>query len=273
MPASSLGVGATVVKVVSVHPGNVDRGQRTTLGLLHVLDAITGAPLAVVEAGLLTAIRTGAASAVATDLLSRPNSATLGLVGSGFQARQQLEAVAIVRRLERVRVYSPSRERRQAFAVEMSRALDLDVRPVETAGHAVRGADIVCAATTAVDPAFEAADVAPGTHVNGIGSFRLDMGELPLDLLRGARIVVDSREAAEAEAGDLLRGVRAGAYAWSDLAELGELVVGLRPARQSDEEITVFKSVGLAIQDLSVGALVARRAAEYGLGVVVDLGF
>ncbi len=271
MPAGSTAVGATVVKVVSVHPDNAARGLRTTTGLLHVLDAETGTPLAVVEAGLLTALRTAAAVAVATEVLARPDAACLGVLGAGFQARHAIAAIARVRELGEVRVFCRDGAHRRAFAADAARHLGCDVVPAQSAADAVAGADIVCAATTSHQPVFAASDLAPGVHVNGIGSFRLDMGELPVELLQQARIVVDSRAAAEAEAGDLLRGVNAGYYEWRELAELGEVLIGTRLARQAPDETTVFKSVGLAIQDLALGALVARRAAERGLGVEVDL--
>ncbi len=272
MPAASSTVGATVVKVVSVHPGNPGRGLPTTIGLLHVLDAATGEPLAVVEAGLLTAIRTAAASAVATDLLARPEAATLALIGSGFQARYQAEAIARVRRLRTTRVFSPNPARRGSLAVELSTSLGLDARAADSAAGAVREADIVCAATTASDPVFAGADIRPGTHVNGIGSFRLDMGELPVELLERARIIVDSCEAARSEAGDLVRAIEQGRCAWQDVAELGDVLLGRLPGRTSPRQVTVFKSVGLALQDLALGSLVARRATERGLGLEVDLG-
>jgi ornithine cyclodeaminase len=260
------------VKVVSVHPGNPGRGLPTVQALVVALDAATGRPLAIMEGGWLTGLRTGAASGVATDLLARPDADALALLGAGFQARFQAEAVAAVRALRAVRVYSRDPGRRERFASELQAHLAegghrAEVSPAGSAGEAVRGADIVCAATTSAEPVFEGADLAPGAHVNGVGSYRLDMRELPLGLLRSARVFVDSREAAEAEAGDLAPAVEEGTLSWAGLPELGEALLGRAPGRLHPRGQTVFKSVGLAVQDAAVAGLVARRARELGLGL------
>lgn len=276
MPAALPGQGTTVVKVVSVYPNNPSRGLPTILGLIAVLDADSGQPVALMEGAYLTGLRTGAASGVATDALARPDARTLGLIGAGFQARFQAEAVAAVRPIDTVWVYSRDGQRRHAFAAELQahmagRGCSAEVRATDSARGAVRRADVVCTATTSATPVFDGGDIPEGAHVNGVGSFRLDMREAPVELIRRARVVVDAREAARTEAGDLLPAVEAGWLDWSLLPELGEVLLGRQPGRQAAEEITFFKSVGLAVQDVAVAGLVARRARERGTGQPVPL--
>lgn len=272
MPASLPGEGTTAVKVVSVYPNNASTGLPTVLGLVMVLDARTGEPQALMEAGYLTGLRTGAASGVATDALARRDASTLAVIGTGFQARFQAEAVAVVRRIRSVWVYSRDARRRGAFATDLeaylhARGYPAEVRAAGGASEAVRDADIICAATTSAVPVFDAADVQPGAHINGVGSYTLEMQEVPVGVVRRARVVVDSREAAEVEAGDLLPAVQAGDLRWGDLAEIGEVLAAHRGGRESPDEITFFKSVGLGVQDAAAAGLVVRRASEHGIGV------
>lgn len=274
MPAAWPDGGATTVKIVSVCPSNAGRGLPTTLGLLHVLDAATGEPLAIMDAGLLTALRTAAASAVATETLAAPDAGVLGMVGAGLQARYQVEAIARVRRLREVRVFSRDPERRRLFCDQLRACLENDgptVRQEKDAASAVRGAGIVCTATTSSDPVLDERDVDAGAHVNAVGAYRLDMAELPHELVRGARVVVDSLAAARAEAGDLEQAANAGAMSWDHVDELGEILIGQKPGRRSTEGRTIFKSVGLAAQDVVAGAFVARRAIELGIGITAEV--
>ena len=271
MPASLPAAGATAVKLVSVYPGNAGRGLPTVLGVVAVLDAATGEPIALMEGAHLTGLRTGAASGVATDLLARADSSVLGLLGTGYQARFQAEAIAAVRPLEEVRVYGRDPDRRVRFAGELQahlrgRGHGVWVCAVDGPSGAVRGADVVCAATSSRVPVFEDGDVGPGAHVNGVGSYTLEMREVPEGLVRRARVVVDSRQAAEAEAGDLLPGMEGGQLRWEDLPEIGEVLLGRREGRRAPDEATFFKSVGLAVQDVAAAGLVVRRARELGLG-------
>lgn len=276
MPAALPEAGATAVKVVSVYPHNPRRGLPSVLGLVVALDAGTGEPVAVMDGSYLTGMRTGAASGVATRALARPEASVLGMLGTGFQARFQVEAVVAVRPVKVVRVYGRDAARRERFAFELEGRLasggcEVEITPVDTPADAVCGADIICAATTSSTPVFEAGDVAAGAHINGVGSFRLDMREAPVELFERARVVVDSREAAEAEAGDLLPAVQAGTLSWGSLPELGEVLLGQEPGRQSPVEITFFKSVGLAAQDVATGGLAVRRARELGIGASLHL--
>jgi len=264
--------GALGLKLVSVFNSNPPRGLPLIHALVLALDAATGAPLALIEGGSLTAIRTGAASGAATDVLARPDARTLALFGSGVQARRQLEAVCAVRPIERVRVYSLAGA--EALAAEMAGRgpIPADITVVASPREALAGADIVCAATTSRTPVFAGRDLTPGTHVNGIGSFTPEMQEIDAETVQRARVVIDSRAAALAEAGDLIIPLRDGVVTLEHVSdEIGEVLAGQRPGRTSAEQITFFKSVGVAVQDAAAAALVVRNGAALGLGRAVTL--
>jgi ornithine cyclodeaminase/alanine dehydrogenase-like protein (mu-crystallin family) len=274
MPAFLQDTDDLAVKVVSIFPPNVTRGEPVVYAMVLVLDAASGRPLAMMEGGTLTAIRTGAGSGAATDLLARPDATVVAIIGSGVQARTQLEAVCTVRRIAEVRVYSPNPTHAAAFAEEMQGVAPVPalVRAVADADTAVRDADIVCAATTAAEPVFNGASLKPGVHVNGVGSYAPNMQEIDADTVRRALVVVDSREAAGAEAGDLIIPLQTGVIASEHIhAELGEIVAGLKPGRSDDRQITFFKSVGVAVQDVVAGRIALRNALEHGLGSAVTL--
>lgn len=272
MPFCAPDHGAVGLKLVSVFNSNPARGLPLIHALVLAVDAATGRPQALIEGGSLTAIRTGAASGAATDVLARPDATTVALFGSGAQARTQLEAVCTVRPIERVWVYSLGGA--EAFATEMAGRGPIPAR-IEIAAsptEALRDADIICAATTSRTPVFDGRDLKPGAHVNGVGSFTPEMQEIDAETVRRARVVVDSREAALAEAGDLLIPLRQGVVTLDHLsAELGEVIAGLKPGRTSAEEITFFKSVGVAVQDALAAQRVARNGLALGLGTVVAL--
>ena len=264
--------GALGLKVVSVFASNPPRGLPLIHALVLVVDATSGAPLALIEGSSLTAIRTGAASGAATDALARPEARVVALFGSGAQARRQLEAVCTVRPIERVLVYSLSGA--EAFVAEMAGRgpIPHDVAIADSPRAALAGADIVCAATTSRVPVFDGRDLRPGTHVNGIGSFTPEMQEIDAATVRRARVVVDSRVAALAEAGDLIIPLRAGEIDLDHIStELGEVLAGEKPGRTSAEQITFFKSVGVAVQDAVAAQRVVRNGAALGLGSMVNL--
>ncbi len=267
-----LGDGAAMgLKVVSIQDRNPVRGLPTIHGLMMVLDADTGRPVALVEAERLTAIRTGAACGLATQLLAAPDASVAVVFGAGRQAMAQLEAVSHVRRLERVYVFTRSTETAERFAASMSERLRLDVRPASSRAP-LRDADIVCAATTSVDPVFEAEEIAPGAHINAIGSFTPDVVEVPVELVARAAVVVDQRSACLSEAGELVQAIRSGLMQPGDIrAELGEIAAGLTEGRNSSQEITLFKSVGNAVQDIVAAAFVVERAQALGLGTSVSV--
>jgi alanine dehydrogenase len=227
-----------------------------------------GLPLATFEANHLGQIRTGAASGVATKYLARPDAGVAGIIGSGFQARTQLEAVANVRELREVRVWSRKPERREEFARQCAAELHLNVRATATARDCVEGADIVVTATSSKDPVFDSSWIAPGTHVNGTGSNWAERRELPAELVfeRAAIVAVDSVEVAKLESGDLLIPLGEPGYPSFPGVELSEIVAGRRAGRTSADEITVFKSNGLAVEDIAVAGYVYEEALRRGLG-------
>lgn len=255
MPAYVQGSPVIVVKVISVYPDNVDNNLPTVLGSVLVLDASNGLPLALLDGAALTAIRTGAASGVATDLLALPDARVLAMIGAGKQAQTQVEAILAVRPIEQIRVYSL--QNAAPFAQELRDKYGVEVVVAGDAGEALRGAQVVAAATNSRTPVVNRANIQTGVHINGVGSFRPDMQEIAADVVREATVVVDHRESAWHEAGDLIIPRDEGVIpAESDFAELGEVAAGLRSGRVSREEITFFKSVGNAVQDAAVAALV-----------------
>lgn len=277
MPALVAGAGSLGVKYVSVFPRNAERGKPVIHGAVLLADPETGEPLALLEGSYLTALRTGAASGLATRHLARPDAAVAAIIGTGTQARMALRAVAAVRRLREVRLYNRRREKAEAFAREMAAQLGPEAprfRISPDPGEAVRGADIVVTATTSHTPVFPSGAVGSGVHVCAIGSFRPDMQEVPGEVVaRADKVVVESREAALAEAGDLQIPIRQGLWDAGRLhAELGEIHSGHRPGRERADELTLFKSVGLAVMDVVVGRRVYERARQLGIGQEIDLG-
>jgi alanine dehydrogenase len=260
------------VKIVSMYPNNARRRLPTIHAAVLVVDADTGQPVALLEGGALTAIRTGAGSGAATELLARSDASEVAILGSGVQARTQLEAVCTVRQIRSVRVYSPNRDHAQAFAAEMAGIgpVPADVQAVATPAEAVAGADIICTATDSSVPVFDGADLEPGAHVNAVGSFTPEMQEVDAGTIRRALVVVDSVESAMEEAGDLLIPIGAGVIEPGHIhAELGQILNGSKPGRQSPEQITYFKSCGIAVQDAAAASAALRRAEAEDLGLVV----
>ncbi len=263
------------VKIVSVFPRNLERGLPTIHALVAVVDAETGCPAAVMDGTYLTALRTGAASGAATDLLARTDARVAAVFGAGVQSRTQLEAVCQVRDIEKVWVYDINREAAGQYTEEMKERggrIPGDVTAASSPTEAVREADVICTATTSKTPVFADADLKAGVHINAIGAFTPEMQEVPEETIQRARLVVDSREACWAEAGDLIIPRYKGLISESDIyAELGEIVTGMKRGRESDEEVTFFKSVGNAVQDVSVAKKVLEEAGRLGLGLEVEL--
>jgi ornithine cyclodeaminase/alanine dehydrogenase-like protein (mu-crystallin family) len=248
-----------------------EQNRQKDLPLIHATvllgDGATGELLAVMDGAALTAIRTGAASGLATDLLARADAAAAAVFGAGVQARTQLEAVCAVRPICRARVFDPDRPAADRFAAEMTERLG---RPVERAVNprqALEHADVVCTATTSPVPVFDDADLKQGAHINAIGSYRPQVSEIPPATVCRARIVVDHLASALEEAGDLLGPLRRGLLQESHVgAELGDVLLGRTPGRSSRDEVTLFKSVGVAIQDLCAAARALENARRFQLG-------
>jgi alanine dehydrogenase len=232
-------------KLVAFYPKNV--GMPTHHATILLFEPETGEPLATMDGRLITEVRTAAVSAVATKYLARPDASALAIIGSGVQAHSHLEALRLVRDLSEIRVWSPRRA--EAFAREH------DVDAAASAEEAVRGADVVVTATTSPTPVLRGEWLSPGAHINAVGAPRPDWRELDDGVLDRARLYVDSREAAPKESGDVIAAVEI-------FAEIGEVVVGTQPGRQAPEEITLFKSLGLAVEDVATAELVYRKATS-----------
>lgn len=241
--------------------------------LVHLFEAGSGRLLAVVEADYLGMMRTGAAGGVAASHLAREDAATAGVFGAGWQAQSQIEALCRVRPIGSVRVFSRNEANRARFCAEMSRRLDVDVRPADSAEETVRGADVVVTITSSPVPVFEGGWLDEGCHVSAAGANALIRREIDeISVRRAALICVDSRPTALAEAGDLLPALEKGRIHERQLVELGELVAGVRRGRAAETDITLFESQGMAIQDLAVAGRLFRLAAEQGLGSEIPLG-
>jgi len=261
------------LKVVSVYGDNPEKyGLPTVLATVLLNDPKTGDLLAIMDGSWLTAMRTGAVSGVATQYLAREDATTAAVFGAGVQARTQLMAVCEAREIALARVYDPVAEVQNRYCQEMSDSLGIEVVPVSSARTAVEGADVVIAASSAKTPLFDGEWLSPGTHVNGIGSHTPAARELDTTTIVKAKLVVDQRAAALAEAGDVIIPIDEGHMTADHIhAELGEVVAGLKEARTDEAEITVFKSVGLAIQDVSTATRVYELAKEKGAGATLSL--
>jgi alanine dehydrogenase len=250
------------VKVITVMPGNHSHGEESHQGLVLLFEQERGRPLALLDATAVTAIRTAAASAVATRALAREDAGDLAVLGSGTQARSHLEAMGAVRRLHRVRVWSRNPESARRFAERESQGLGLTVETMPSAREAVEGADLICTVTAATEPVLQGDWIAPGAHVNAVGACTPRARELDGAAVARSRLFVDRRESALAEAGDFLLARSEGAVTDGHiLGELGEVLEGKVPGRQFPEEITLFKSLGIAVEDLAAGRHIYRKAS------------
>jgi ornithine cyclodeaminase len=263
------------VKLLTLFPRNPAQGLPAIAALVALFDAANGLPLALMDGGLLTALRTGAASGVATRLMARQDARTLTLFGAGGQALAQVWAVCVARPIERVWLVNRTREHAERLAEELRAfggPVPPDIRIAESAREALAEADVVCCATGSATPLFEDGDLRLGTHINGIGSYRANMREIPDATVARARVVVDQRAAAWAEAGDLALARDEGLIDETQIAgELGEVVVGQVAGRVDDEQITFFKSVGNAAQDVAAAHAILARARKLSLGTAIDL--
>jgi ornithine cyclodeaminase/alanine dehydrogenase-like protein (mu-crystallin family) len=266
MPAFQPHPPALGTKLVTVCPANARRGIPTHLATILLMEPATGELLAVVDGRYITEARTAAVSAVSVRALARPDASVLAILGSGVQAHSHLEAIALVRSLSEVRVWSPTAHHRQTF-VEQNRNPARTVTASGSVREAVAGADIIVTATSSPRPVLEGAWVSPGAHICAVGACRPDTRELDTDLVVRSRVYVDSRPGALAEAGDLVIPIEEARWTADQIVgELGELLAGRVSGRSSPDEITLFESLGMAVEDIAAADLVFRRAAEVGLG-------
>jgi len=244
------------LKLISLCEDNPSKGLPLIQAVAILMDAELGTPLAVMDASYLTAVRTGAASGVATDVLAAKDARVAAIFGAGVQGKTQLEAVAAVRPIRKVLVFDVDPRAAAAYAAEMGRRLSLDVEPASSP-EALREADIICTATTSAVPIFSDRDLKPGVHINAVGSYKPHVREIPGETIRRAKVYVDQKQACLEEAGDLIIPLREKLIDEGHiLAEIGEVLAGLKPGRGSDDEVTVFKSVGNAALDLAMASLV-----------------
>jgi ornithine cyclodeaminase len=259
------------VKAICVFPGNAAHGMDAHQGCVMLFDGATGEPRAFVNASAITATRTAAVSAVATRALAREDAHDLAIIGAGVQARAHLEAIACVREIRRARVASRRFESARKFAEELKPRYRFPVEACETAEDAVRGADLIVTATTAREPVLRRAWIADGAHVNAVGTFSPQSREVDSETVAASSLFVDRRESSWNEAGDLLIAMREGVINAGHIrAEIGEVLTGAHRGRTSRAEITLFKSLGLAVEDLAAAEHVYRRAKETGAGAWVE---
>jgi ornithine cyclodeaminase len=272
MPAYRSGAAPLwALKAIVIHPDNPARGLDAHQGAVLLNDGDTGRLRAIVDGSAITEIRTAAVSAVATRALARSDSRTLAVLGSGVQARSHVEAMAVVLDLDRVRIAARDEGRARAFAGEMADRHGIPVDVAATPAEAALGADVIVTATTAREPILDSGDIAPGAHVNAVGSSIPTTRELSGAAMGAASLFVDRRESTVSESGDYLLAVKEGAIGEDHIrAELGDVVAGLAEGRRSADEITVFKSLGLAAEDLAAAELAVANAEAAGAGTVVD---
>lgn len=272
MPAALSNPPLVGLKLVTIFPGNHGTELDAHQGYVMLFDPDRGFPVALVDGSEITSIRTAAVSALATRHLANPDAGDLALIGAGIQARSHLRAIQEVRQLRRVRVFSRQKPHRETFAREMSVLAAVDIEVVDNAQDALIDADIVCTTTSSKEPVLSRDWLSAGVHVNAVGACVPTARELDSATVAAARVVVDSRESALAEAGDLLLAQQDGSFEVSldNLPELGEVILGTANGRRSTEEITVFESLGLGVEDLVAADWVVRRAREEGLGQQLD---
>lgn len=259
------------LKTVTLFENNRKNNIPYIQGMVCLLDGTNGTPRAVLDGMTITALRTGAVSGLATRLLARENAKTCGVFGAGVQGRTQLEAVCAVRDIKKVYIYDMFAESSEQFAKEMEEVLGVEIVVATTQEDTVRDADIICCATISETPVFQDSDLPDGVHINAVGSYKPHVQEVPEEMVLRSRLYVDHRESALEETGDLIIPIANGSMTEQHIvAEIGEVAAGKAPARISEHEITFFKSVGVAVQDLAAAAITLKKAEELGLGTVAE---
>ena len=259
------------IKTVTLFEDNRSTDIPYIQGLVSVYDGKTGSPQAVLDGTTITAMRTGAASGLATDLLARQESKTCAILGAGVQGRTQLEAVCAVRDVDRILVYDTLTPAAQRFAEVMGRILNRDIEVVDNPRQALRQADIICCATISETPVFDDNDCPEGIHINAVGSYKPHVQEIPEDTVLRSRLYVDHRQSALEETGDLIIPINKGLFTKDHIVgEIGEVAAGNVAGRTSDAEVTFFKSVGVAVQDLAAASIILQSAEKGNIGSVVN---
>ncbi|PHR24041.1 MAG: hypothetical protein COA36_15900 [Desulfotalea sp.] len=272
MPSYMESAAMISVKTVTLFEENRKNNLPYIQGMVSLFDGNNGTPRAILDGMTLTALRTGAASGVASRLLSRPESAICAIFGAGVQGRTQLEAVCAVRDIKKAFVYDALPAAAETFATEMGERLGVEIVVAKTSKEAVVDADIICCATIAETPVFDDSDLPAGVHINAVGSYKPHVQEVPEEMVLRSRLYVDHRESVLEETGDLIIPIKKGVFTEGHIvAEIGDVAAGKAPGRRSVSEITFFKTVGVALQDLVAATIVLQRAEEKGIGTMVEL--
>ena len=272
MPAYLSEDKALGMKVVTYFPENPRQGLPIILATVFLFSTESGKLLAVMDGTYITAIRTACISAVATRALANPETPVLGVLGAGVQARAQIRTLCAVRKIEEIKVYDVLEKSVQSLKEELEPEVGIKIEAVKSAEEAVRNADLLVTVTTAKEPIIRVDWLKPGIHINAIGSHRPDLREIDGATMRRAKVVVDSREAVMAECGDVLLAIKEGAITEDHIhAEIGEVLAGKKTGRTSAGEITLYKAVGIAIQDVATAKLVYQTAVEKKIGVNVEI--
>ena len=260
-------------KVITVFPGNDATPFDSHLGVVLLFEADMGRLVAIIDASSVTAIRTAAVSGVATKLLSNPDAGDLAILGAGVQAMTHLEAMRAVRTLRRIRVWSRTPERRKQFAEKAHKRFGVNVDVTESPEVCVRGADVICTVTASREPVLKGSWISEGAHINAVGAALPTARELDSTAVARSLLYVDRRESALAEAGDILIPISEGAFTADHIrGELGQVLMGAAPGRESPSDVTLFKSLGLAIEDLAAARHIYEKGVALGTGVWVSLG-
>ncbi len=261
------------IKVISVMPGNMNTDYESHMGAVMIFDTTYGRPLALMDASEITTIRTAAVSGVATRLLARQDASNLAILGTGAQAMSHLEAMLVARQIQRVRVWSRSAENREKFAVQAQARFGISIELTETAQAAVIGADIICTTTSSTQPVLRGEWLADGAHLNVVGASTRQNREVDTATMVRSSLFADRRESVLNEAGDFLIPKQEGAIDDSHIrGEIGEILLGQIPGRQNPTEITLFKSLGLAVEDLASAHYIYHQAVQQGIGTAVEFG-
>lgn len=260
------------MKVVTYFQDNPTRGLPAILATIMLFSSETGKIIAAIDGSHITAIRTACASAMATNALANPSTAVMGILGAGVQARAHIQALTEVRKLEQIKLYSPSGASAETIKKEMEPKVGVKIAVGKSAEETVRDSDLVVTVTTAKAPILKPDWLKPGSHINAVGSHRPDFRELDGATLARSKVVVDSREAIMAECGDVLLAIKEDSFAANDIyGEIGEVLAGVKPGRTADSEITLYKSVGIAIQDVATARLVYDKALKRNIGTHVEI--
>lgn len=272
MPSYMKPAGMIGIKTVTLFEENRQKNLPYIQGMVSLFDGDNGTPRAVLDGMTITSLRTGAASGFATSLLARKNSTVCAIIGAGVQGRTQLEAVCAVRDIKKCFVYDAIPATAETFAKEMGEELGITIVVTPDSKEAVKDADIICCASIAETPVFADGDLPAGVHINAVGSYKPHVQEVPEEMVLRSRLYVDHRESALEETGDLIIPINKGVFTKEHIvAEIGEVAAGKAPGRSNDSEITFFKTVGVAVQDLAAATIILKKAEEQNIGTMVDL--